>query len=191
MSMMRPFTVTLIGLLLFVCTGCGSAASDPSSPPATTGLPQPTLDPKTLPGMTLSERALSAATLGREAAGLAPQLASWGYVAGSEREFRSNGSLQDVISRTLLFSSAAGARSFLGFVHAHPNTWLGTLQSSRAARLSGGRTGYVLSPVPCGCHRETLLRLLVAAHGPRVTWLMVNGPRATTRRTLALAGEAP
>src|SRR4249919_3129626 len=144
MSMMRPLTMTLIALVLFVGTGCGSATSDPSSPPATTGPPQPTLDGHNLPGMTHSDRVLSAATLGREAVGLAPQLASWGYVAGSEREFRGSGSLQDVISRTLLFGSAAGARSFLDFVHVHPNTWLGTLQSSRAARLSGGRAGYVL-----------------------------------------------
>ena len=182
-------------MTLFAGFGCGQSSGSPSAPslPTTsTGPPQPTLNEATLPGMRHTERGLSAATLGREAAGLSSQLAGWGYVAGTEREFKGNGKdFQDVVSRTLLFDSTAGAQRFMGFVHAHPDTWLGTLQSSKPVTLPGGRSGFVLSPVPCGCHRETLLRLLLAAHGPRVTWLMVNGPRATTRRTLALAGQAP
>jgi hypothetical protein len=174
---------------------CGQSSSTPSAPvlpTTTTGPPQPTLKVGLLPGMDHADRQLSAATLGREAAGLSGQLAGWGYRAGSEREFKGNsGDFQDVVSRTLLFDSPAGAESFMGFVHAHPDTWLGTLKSSAPVTLSGKRTGFVLSPVPCGCHRETLLRLLLASHGARVTWLMVNGPRATTRRALALAGRAP
>ena len=192
---MRPLTLLVLALTTFAGFGCGQSAatSSPPAPPTTvTGPPQPTLKVALLPGMRHADRQLSAATLGREAAGLSGQLAGWGYRAGSEREFKGNtGDFQDVVSRTLLFDSPAGAESFMGFVHAHPDTWLGTLRSTKPVTLPGKRTGFVLSPVPCGCHRETLLRLLLAAHGPRVTWLMVNGPRATTARTLALAGQAP
>ena len=89
-----------------------------------------------------------------------------------------------------MFGSAAGARDFVGFVRAHPGTYVGALQA-RAAGTAGGRSGFLLVARGCGCHRETPLMLYLGSNGKRVTWLMANGPQVTPGSTLQLAARAP
>jgi hypothetical protein len=185
----RSTTALLLGALLAGCGGTGGAETTPQAP-----LP-PTLRPAALPGIGHSDRRLDLGTIAGEApqsADLARLLDQWQFVAGAQREFRGGASkdMVDVVSRTLVFRDAAGARAFVQFVRRNPSTYIGTVQVARPV-ADHGRQGYVLAARNCGCHRETPLILYVASSGGRVTWLMANGPKMTLRSTRALGERAP
>jgi hypothetical protein len=188
-------------LLGAVITGCGgssgtSSVAPISAPPAQTPAHVlPMLATRTLPDLDHSDRDLGLPVLaaeGPKGGELDARLADWSYKGGSEREFKGGSPSQylDVVSRTLMFGSAAGAHDFVEFVRTHPGTYVGALR--RAEPVSAdGRNGYLLVARGCGCHRETPLMLYVGSNGKRVTWLMANGPQVTPGSTLQLAARAP
>lgn len=168
-----------------------------SSPATTEPAPHvlPMLATTTLPDLDHSDRDLGLPVLaaeGPKGGELDAHLADWSYKDGSEREFKGGSPSQylDVVSRTLVFGSAAGARDFVEFVRTHPGTYVGALRLAEPVSADG-REGYLLVARGCGCHRETPLMLYVASKGKRVTWLMANGPQVTPGSTLQLAARAP
>lgn len=181
--------------------GCGGSSSGPSSTGSAPAAPQPParvlplLSTATLPGLDHTERGLDLTSLaaeGPKGGDLQQRLADWSYRTGSEREFKGGSPSQyvDVVSRTLVFGSPAGARDFVDFVRDHPGTYVGTLRLARPV-TADGRDGFLLVARGCGCHRETPLMLYLATKGKRVTWLMANGPQVTPRSTMQLAAHAP
>jgi hypothetical protein len=181
--------------------GCGGSSSGGSSDGAAVSTPQqparglPTLAASTLPTLDHTERGLDLPALaaeGPKGGDLQAHLADWSYRTGSEREFKGGTPSQylDVVSRTLVFGTAAGAHDFVEFVRDHPGTYVGVLKLARPVKADG-RDGFLLVARGCGCHRETPLMLYLASTGKRVTWLMANGPQVTPDSTLQLAAHAP
>jgi hypothetical protein len=181
--------------------GCGGSSSGGSSDGAAVSTPQPparglpTLAASTLPTLDHTERGLDLPALaaeGPKGGDLQAHLADWSYRTGSEREFKGGTPSQylDVVSRTLVFGTAAGAHDFVEFVRDHPATYVGVLKLARPVKADG-RDGFLLVARGCGCHRETPLMLYLASTGKRVTWLMANGPQVTPDSTLQLAAHAP
>ena len=186
-----------VSFVLVACAACGSGSARPDSgAPATGSQPVsvPLLRPAAVPGLDHVDRPLGAQALIREAlgrGGIAELLDSWHLRGAAERSFRgTNRDLTSVVSRTLDFSSATGAAGFVGFVRSHPDSYLGPVKASQPVS-AGGRSGWVLTARGCGCHGETPLLLYVTSEGPRVSWVMINGPRATTERALRLGMQAP
>ena len=187
--MRRLLSVTFV--LLVAACGSGSS-SHPAA--ATHQLHLPTLPAAAVPGLDHTDRALDEGTLVRESVSVGDirsQLERWGFQGGDERLFRGTSrDLTGVVSRTLQFRSADGAAAYVRFVRAHASPFLGTLGHASAFR-TGGRSGFVLTAQGCGCHNETPLLLYVASHGRRVSWVLINGPRATKARALRLGAWAP
>jgi hypothetical protein len=190
---MRPFIFVLFAVAL--TAGCGSAGAETTAQQPGSQQPQvPLLAPSAVPGLSREDRSLDRAALVREAhgaAGIAEKLGGWGLRGAGERTFRgTNRDLTSVVSRTVDFATPAGAAGYVAFVRDHPESYLGPVKSTEAV-AAGGRRGVVLTAQGCGCHGETPLLLYVASEGSRVTWVMINGPRATTARALRLGAEAP
>jgi len=194
------WTIALL-LLGAGLAGCGGSSSGGSSNGAAVSTPQPlarglpTLSASTLPTLDHTERGLDLPALaaeGPKGGDLQAHLADWSYRTGSEREFKGGTPSQylDVVSRTLVFGTAAGAHDFVEFVRDHPGTYVGVLKLARPVKADG-RDGFLLVARGCGCHRETPLMLYLASTGKRVTWLMANGPQVTPDSTLQLAAHAP
>ena len=194
------WTIALL-LLGAGLAGCGGSSSGGSSNGAAVSTPQPparglpTLSASTLPTLDHTERGLDLPALaaeGPKGGDLQAHLADWSNRTGSEREFKGGTPSQylDVVSRTLVFGTAAGAHDFVEFVRDHPGTYVGVLKLARPVKADG-RDGFLLVARGCGCHRETPLMLYLASTGKRVTWLMANGPQVTPDSTLQLAAHAP
>jgi hypothetical protein len=194
------WTIALL-LLGAGLAGCGGSSSGGSSNGAAVSTPQPparglpTLSASTLPTLDHTERGLDLPALaaeGPKGGDLQAHLADWSYRTGSEREFKGGTPSQylDVVSRTLVFGTAAGAHDFVEFVRDHPGTYVGVLKLARPVKADG-RDGFLLVARGCGCHRETPLMLYLASTGKRVTWLMAIGPQVTPDSTLQLAAHAP
>ena len=168
--------------------GCGTTAATGarSSPPAT-------LSAAAVPYLPSSARTLTDAGLAREAGtpALAGNLRAWGFQAGVQRYFQGESRrLQVVDSRTLRFGSAVGAQAFVAFARAHVNTYLGSFP--RLQRLTdAGRQGFLAIGQPCQCHLANPAFLAVVGRQGTVTWLEINGPRATQRSLAALLAQAP
>ena len=194
------WTIALL-LLGAGLAGCGGSSSGGSSNGAAVSTPQPparglpTLSASTLPTLDHTERGLDLPALaaeGPKGGDLQAHLGDWSFRTGSEREFKGGTPSQylDVVSRTLVFGTAAGAHDFVEFVRDHPATYVGVLKLARPVKADG-RDGFLLVARGCGCHRETPLMLYLASTGKRVTWLMANGPQVTPDSTLQLAAHAP
>jgi len=132
------WTIALL-LLGAGLAGCGSSSSGGSSGSAPIPAPQhparglPMLATSTLPDLDHTERGLDLSALaaeGPKGGDLQAHLAAWSYRTGSEREFKGGTPSRylDVVSRTLVFGTAAGARDFVGFVRDHPGTYVGALR---------------------------------------------------------------
>jgi hypothetical protein len=177
--------------------GCGGGERDGASAsgasPVDAGPPPPTLRAGDVPYLDSRRRVLRAADLAREAAlpALTGRLGAWGFEAGASRSFQGQSRrLQVVESRTLRFRSPAGAASFLAFVRAHRGSFFAGSGAPRPF-ASRGRHGLLLESAPCACHLATPAYLGVVARGSRVSWLAVNGPRASVRALRTLAARAP
>jgi hypothetical protein len=195
---MRPVIYVLF--LLVLAPGCGSetagtARSAGSQAARAQKVDVPLLASSAVPhGLSHQDRRLEGSDLVREAhgaGGIAGLVDGWQLLGAGERSFRgTTRDLTSVVSRTLDFAAPAGAAGFVAFVRDHPDTYLGPVKTSRAVD-TGGRRGVVLTARGCGCHGETPLLLYVASEGSRVSWVMINGPRATTARALRLGAAAP
>jgi hypothetical protein len=114
-----------------------------------------------------------------------------GFVRGRERIFQGESHKFDrVVSRTLEFEDAAGARSYVSFYGAHMAAAFGTGTTKSAIR-SGGRAGYLIDAASCACHRAEPTLAAVLAAGERVTYLEVNGGGATRQALVDLLEQAP
>lgn len=178
-------TATLFALLAAACGGGGGseAASTPADLPVL----------HTVPGLASRDRALDVDALSHDApvASLAADLERWGFLGGREREFKgASQTFTDVISRTLVFSGAAGARAYVAFVADHAASYYGPGTVVHPV-TSAGRRGFFVRGASCGCHRESPILVTVVSHSSRVSWLLVNGPGATRARAQALAAQMP
>jgi hypothetical protein len=55
----------------------------------------------------------------------------------------------------------------------------------------GGRSGYLIDPAACACHRASPTLTAALADGSRVTYLEVNGDGADPAAMQELLAEAP
>jgi hypothetical protein len=176
---------TLFACLAAACGGGGAAAG------AEKTAQLPVLP--AVPGLTAEDRSLDATALTHDAPlpDLAGNLKRWGFVGGKEREFKgSSKTFTDVVSRTLLFRRAAGARAYVAFVADHAASYWGP-GSAVSPVTSAGRAGFFVRGASCGCHRESPILVTVVSRQSRVSWLLVNGPGATRARAEALADRMP
>jgi len=159
-----------------------------------TAAPLPLLSPSAVPGLSASTHGVGAHDLAADLAG-GPRferlLRTWGFAQGRERDFQGEShTLDRVVSRTLAFTGAAGARAYVDYVGTHATALYGT-GSSASRDTSRGRTGFVLEAAACACHAASPTMLAVVARGARVTWLEANGGGVTRTVLLALLARAP
>jgi len=127
-----------------------------------------------------------------DVASIPATLGRLGYVSGAQRTFQgpSKHRLQVVVSRTLRFRTAAGAASFVRFVHDHAGDYVGQIPTLKPLR-SAGRSGWLIIAPLCACHMAQPDLLAVVSGGRDVTWLMVNGPGAKPPVLRSLLAQAP
>jgi hypothetical protein len=179
-------TLAILFALLAAACGSGGGAAAASS---TEDLPVL----RAVPGLAGQDRVLDVDALSHDApvAGLAANLERWGFLGGHEREFKgASRTLTDVISRTLAFRGAAGARAYVAFVADHAASYYGPGTLVHPV-TSAGRAGFFVRGASCGCHRESPILVTVVWQRARVSWLLVNGPGATRARAQALAEQMP
>jgi hypothetical protein len=178
-----PRAALALAACVVALAGCGSSRSTPAPPTLAAGAVALPSSLKTLSSHGLAREA--------QAPGLATQLGSWGFLAGTDRYFQGESrQLQVVDSRTLRFRSAQGASAFVGFMRMHTYAFLGSFAQVRRI-VSRGRAGIVATGQPCQCHLANPAYLAVVSHGATVSWLLINGPGATPRRLAALLDQAP
>lgn len=115
-----------------------------------------------------------------------------GFVAGAQRTFQgpSKRRLQVVVSRTLRFSTSAGASAYVRFVHDHAGAYVGDVPTLKPL-TSSGRSGWLIVAPLCACHMAQPDLLAVVSGERDVTWLMINGPGAKPAVLRALLERAP
>ena len=164
---------------LLVLAGCGS-----SPPPEA----EPVLSTEALPGLEATTEPVTADDLAGDLGG---DIRVDGFVSGTERVFQ--GQSQDidrVVSRTLQFESAPAAKAYVDLLRTHVADLYGV--GTTAEPLSkGSRTGYLIDPAACACHRASPTLTAVLSSGPRVTYLEVNGGGVDPAAVEALLAQAP
>jgi hypothetical protein len=176
----------LLALALAAAAGCGGAQ-------AAAPQPQPTLAAHVIPYLPSTVRDLSADDVAppQTLARLGRDLERWGFRAATERTFQGQSKrLQVVVSRTLAFDRASGARLYVDWVHRHAQAVLGSDAGQRPLR-SRGRRGWLVQLAPCACHMATPAMVGFVSGGTRVSWLEVNGPTARPRVLRRLLARAP
>jgi hypothetical protein len=124
---------------------------------------------------------LTAGALANDASipALAANLRSWGYIDGRERTFQGESRhLMLVISRSLIFKDATGARAFVGFVQANHGAYFG-ITTILQPLVAQGRSGWLFAPPLCACHLANPAVIGILDAGSSVVWLEINGPDAT------------
>ena len=176
-------------LALLVTCACGSSATRTPTPSVAEMV---VLASSAVPGVPSVTRVLTAAALAKDATipGLAPKLESWGYRDGRERMFQGESRhLTLVISRSLIFKDATGARDFEAFVEANYGALFGG--STAAHRLMAqGRPGWLFTLPACACHLANPAFIGVLEAGSSVVWLEINGPDATPELLVNLLDPA-
>ena len=177
----------LAAVVALAAAACGQSSS------AATPSPPPVLPAKAVSYLPSSLRTLTAEQLLKETSGpgMADSLSRWGFQIGAERLFQGHSNVLKVVeSRTLLFSKPAGAAAYVKFVHDHPTQVFGA-PPMQTALVSNGRRGWAITLAACACHMATPSLVGVTSSGHRVTWLEVNGPKASTATLAALMAKAP
>lgn len=152
-----------------------------------------TLPATAVPYLPSSTTTLTPAGLAREAQdrALSGELDGWGYLGGRRRSFQgSSHDLQLVDSRTLRFRDAAGATAFVAFARRHAAAYLGSFPQVRRYAV-GRRRGILATGQACRCHLANPALLAVVSRGDTVSWLEINGPKATPHRLTTLLAQAP
>jgi hypothetical protein len=135
---------------------------------------------------------LTAGALANDAAipALAANLRSWGYLDGRERTFQGESRhLMLVISRSLVFKDATGARDFVAFVQANSAAYFGGTTTLHPM-LAQGRFGWLFAPPLCACHLANPAFIGILEVGSSVVWLEINGPDATPALLVRLLDPA-
>jgi hypothetical protein len=171
-----------------LCVGACGNEERAAPPPA-----PPTLPADAVPYLESKARALTAATIAREAAlpRLAGQLAGWGFESGANRSFQGQSKrLQVVDSRTYRFRTPTGAAAFLRTIRGQPGAFFPGA-GKRRDFTSGGRRGIAVEGLPCACHLAQPALFSALVDGRTVSTLEINGARATMRALRTLAAAAP
>jgi len=181
--------VVLIALAsVLVAAGCAGRAESRSASPPARPVEMRVLATSAVPGIPSKTTRLSLGSLAADASipGIASTIASFGYREGRERTFQGESrSLTLVVSRSLVFGDAAGARRYLAFVHANALPYFGAGVDVHPL-MSHGRAGWEFVPPACACHEAAPAYVGVLPEGSEVTWLEINGPEATKRLLLRL-----
>ena len=170
----------LLAFVLLTAFGCGSSPREEAA--------QPVLPADALPGMEATTEPLSADDLGAD---FGAKVSVEGFVAGTERVFQ--GASQDldrVVSRTLEFESPEAAAGYVDLLRTHVDDLYGAGTTAEPLE-AGGRSGYLIDPAACACHRASPTLTAALADGPRVTYLEVNGGGVTPAAVKELLARAP
>ena len=125
-------------------------------------------------------------------AALPGEISKLGFVVGGQRTFQgpSQHRLQLVISRTLRFQTAAGARGFVNFVSEHACDYVGQIPTVKPL-TSRGRSGSLIVAPLCACHMAQPALLALVSSGRTVSWLEINGAAAKPALLASLLARAP
>jgi hypothetical protein len=177
--------VWAVTMLLLVASACGGQASAKAEPPAV-------LPASAVPYLPSSFRALDADALAKADGilALSDHLDGWGFRSAAQRTFQGQSQkLQIVVSRTVDFDTADGARQYLDFLQKHVDTVYG--QTTLKPLSSDGRTGVIGTPQACACHMASASILAMLRRGSRVTFLELTGPKAGAPLLRQLERRAP
>jgi hypothetical protein len=178
-----------LSVLLGICACGGSALPAASTAPVAE---MKILAPSAVPELPFTTSVLTVTTLSRDASipSIPAKLRSWGYIDGRERVFQGESRrLMLVISRSLIFKDATGARDLVAFVQTNGAAYFGATTTMRPL-LAQGRSGWLFTPPPCACHLANPAFIGVLSDGPSVAWLEINGPAATPTLLVTLLDPA-
>jgi hypothetical protein len=184
----RLFAVALCVVAL--AAGCGGTEADRDASPGVPAEPPPTLAAADLPELTARTRALTLDLLAADSFApdeLAGVLREAGYLAGHEREFTGRTTSFDrVLTRSLRFADAAGARAYLAWLRQHPDEFLGASLPEPGPAV--GEDGFVFALERCGtCKKELPTYLAAWRRGDSVAFLLAAGRGANRDRFDTLA----
>ncbi len=109
-----------------------------------------------------------------------------GFVAGTERRFsRTVGGMRMTLARILVFETARGAQTYLGWVEDHVDDVIGNARPVDGLSVPDGTIVFVHHPNPC-CHSETRLVLAAWNDGDTVKTLELGGQVVRTSVVPAL-----
>jgi hypothetical protein len=169
----------LVLVLAAFVAGCGGSASRPLA----------LLPASALPELKSSTHEVEMQDLAADFGG--SKMTFPGFVQGRERVFQgASERFRTVVSRTLEFEDAEAAQAYVTYFRRHLAAAFGTGTNARALE-SKGRTGYLVDAASCACHRAEPTLAAVVSHGPRVTYLEVNGGGARPAALEALLAVAP
>jgi hypothetical protein len=142
-----------------------------------------------VPELESTTEEVTAADLAADFGASGPSFA--GFLVGRERVFQGEShDLDRVVSRTLSFENAKDARAYLAYFRTHLALAYGS--GTTASPLeSEGRSGFLVDPAACACHRAEPTLTAVVAKGQRVTYLELNGGGAKRDRLEGLLVQAP
>ena len=173
---MRRVLILVVSLAL---AGCGSSPAPEA---------EPVLPAEALPGLEATTAPVTAEDLAAELGG---EVAVDGLVSGTERVFQGEShDLDRVVSRTLEFENEAAAKGYVDLVRTHIDDLYGVGTTAESLE-AGGRSGYLIDPAACACHRASPTLTAVLARGPRVTYLEANGGGVDPAAVEALLAQAP
>ena len=171
--------------LTLAITACGGS-------PGRAATPSGVLPVAAVTGLAVTTRPLTGQDIQRDSnvPHLAARLAGWGYVGGWQRTFQGESRrLTLVVSRSLQFQTSPGAAAFVAYMHQHVGRFYPFALTSPLKMA--GRSGWVIRPPSCACHMATPLLVGVLAKGRKVSWLEINGPRASTHLLTQLIARTP
>ena len=172
----------VVAAALLLLAACGSGEREKPRPESLPASALPDLESR---GRPLDAESLAADSLDPEA--LTDVLGRAGFVAGSEREFAGKTRTFDhVVARTLVFRSAAGAETYLGWLRDHAADFLGRAEATDVS--TPGRSAVAFSLAQCGsCKKEVPTFLAGWRRGATVMTLLAGGSGANPDRFSALA----
>jgi hypothetical protein len=175
-------TALALTLAITACGGSTSRAATPSG----------VLPTAAVAGLAVATQPLTGQDIQKDSnlPHLAAMLAGWGYVGGWQRTFQGESrGLTLVVSRSLQFQTSPGATAFVAYMHQHVGRFYPFALTSPLKMA--GRSGWVIRPPSCACHMATPLLVSVLAKGRKVSWLEINGPRASTQLLIHLIARTP
>jgi hypothetical protein len=161
--------------------GCAAQPSRSASTTSQAATAMRVLATSAVPGVPSTTTVLAIGELAKDASisGLDSKIASWGYVDGRQRTFQGpSRHLTLVVSRSLVFMDAIGAKIFVASVVANSASYFGAGVHGRRL-LAQARSGWMFTPAPCACHLANPAFIGVLIQGTDVVWLEINGPDAT------------
>jgi hypothetical protein len=184
-SGVTALALTAAALLAASACGSGSASSSSNPPPAV-------LPASAVPYLPSTAQVLDASSLAHQDAlpAVADKLSGWGFRGAAQRTFQGQSKhLQIVVSRTVQFDTAAGARAYLDYLRANANTVYGV--STQKPQSNRGRSGVVVHPQACACHMAAATFMGLLQDGSRVSYLSLTGPKASASLLQQLETLAP